>query len=154
MKPIVSASIIIAATAAFAPADAPPSGDLAKIQGTWTTKAGPDHDIAVTLTIEGHRATVRLALPGGDTFQARGEVRINETVTPKAWDWVKFAGLDGQELPEIPAIYELDGDMLTVCNGGPANDRPTKFQAGESSLADLYRFHRHKGDSGPSEPTK
>jgi uncharacterized protein (TIGR03067 family) len=154
MKRLVAALITVASAAAFAPSDAEPSGDLAKIQGTWTTQAGPDHAIAVTLTIAGHHATVRLALPSGDTFQARGEVRLDETATPKAWDWVKFTGLDGQELPEIPAIYELDGDTLTVCNGGPANDRPTQFEAGESSLADLYRFHRQKGNSAPNESAK
>src|SRR5947209_6391953 len=104
------ATLMITLTVEVAPAaDVAPAGDLARLQGTWTTEAGPDRDIRVTLTIDGRRATVRVDLPGGGSFRARGEVRIDEKVSPKAWDWVKFAGVDGQALPEIPAIYRIDG---------------------------------------------
>ena len=41
-------------------------------------------------------------------------VEIDETAKPRALDWVNFNGLDDQELPDILAIYRLEGDTLQV----------------------------------------
>ena len=137
-------AVLIAGSAVHA-ADVAPKGDLAEAPGDLDDQAGNERNIRVTLTIDGRKATVRLALPGGGTFQARGEMKIDEAATPKAWTGSSSQGLDGQDLPEIPAIYRLDGDTLVVCNGGPANDRPTEFAAGDGDLADIHRFRRAGG---------
>jgi uncharacterized protein (TIGR03067 family) len=123
-------------------ADRGPSGDLAKLQGRWTTRAGPGRDIPVVLEIDGRRALVKIAMPNGPEYRARGELRINENAAPRTLDWVHFSGQDGQELPDIPAIYELNGHTFTVCNGGPNNQRPTEFKPGKGALADLLTFTR------------
>jgi hypothetical protein len=59
--------------------------------------------------------------------------------------------LDDQEFPEILAIYELSGDELRICNGGPNNDRPTEFKAGDGCLADCLTFKKKK-DPEVTEP--
>ena len=120
----------------------PGGGDLARLQGCWSTTAGPRRDIGVALTVEGSEVKVRITLPRGGVLNAAGELRIDETTVPHALDWVHFRGLDGQDLPDIPAIYEFDGDTLRVCNGGPNNARPEEFKPGEGLLADVLTFRR------------
>ena len=117
-------------------------GDLARLQGQWTTRAGPERDIRVALKIEGRQATMTITLPEGQSIQIRGEIRINETTAPRALDWVNFVGPDRQEMPDVAAIYELKGDTFRVCSGGPSNPRPTEFKPGDGILADLVTFVR------------
>lgn len=124
-------------------ADAPAlDGDLARLQGTWSTQAGPKKNIAVTIQIKGNSVSVQVKPPVGRPITAEGELAIDETVDPKALDWRKFTGGDDQEFPEVHAIYQIDGDALIVCNGGPNNPRPSAFRKGEGVLADLMTFHR------------
>jgi uncharacterized protein (TIGR03067 family) len=128
-------------------ADAPDSpivaeGDLARLQGTWATQAGPKKNIPVTLRIKGHSVTVKVKPPIGRPITAEGEVAIDENVAPKALDWRKFTGGDDQEFPEVHAIYQLDGEELVVCNAGPNNPRPVEFRPGEGVLAEVLRFKR------------
>ena len=97
MRSLLSALLLSAAAAAPAPAaDAPPAGDLARLQGRWTTKAGPRRDIPVVLEVEGHRVLVGIIPPLGRPFRVRGELVLDETAAPRALTWTKFAGLDGQ----------------------------------------------------------
>lgn len=118
--------------------------DLARLQGCWTAKTGPKRNFQVTLEIEGNAARVKIITPQGVTLRARGEVRIDESTSPHALDWVHFQGVNEQELPDILAIYELTGDTFRVCNGGPDNDRPKEFKAGDGLLADVVTFQRTK----------
>jgi uncharacterized protein (TIGR03067 family) len=83
-------------------------------------------------------------MPEGETIKVKGEIKLNEKAEPRALDWVKFNGYDDQELPEIPAIYQLQGDTFKVCNGGPNNSRPTEFKSGDGILAGLVEFKRIK----------
>jgi uncharacterized protein (TIGR03067 family) len=140
-------SVLLLATACTAlsatvAADDTVTGDLAKLQGTWTTLAGPKKDIPVALEIRGKAVTVRVSITRKRKIQAKGELVLDEKAFPKTIDWVKFIGLDDQEFPEILAIYELSGDELRVCNGGPNNERPSEFKPGEGCLADLLTFKR------------
>ena len=125
-------------------AETSPEGDLARLQGRWLTRAGSQHNIVVLLNVDGHKATVDIRTPQGLKFHATGELRINETVAPHALDWVGFTGLDSQDLPDIPAIYEIVGETFRVCNGGPNSPRPSEFKPGENILADIHVFKRDK----------
>jgi uncharacterized protein (TIGR03067 family) len=125
-------------------ADDSPQGDLARLQGRWTTQAGPKRNVTVVLDIQGIKARVGISTPQGLNFQVQGELRLNDRVAPRALDWVKFTGLDEQDLPDIPAIYEINGETFKVCNGGPNSARPTEFKRGESVLADVHVFERMK----------
>lgn len=136
---------MIAATTLFLSAllaAGPGGGDLDRLQGTWSGQAGPKHRFPVTIAIDGKRVSVTVEPPVGPKIEAEGELIIDETTVPKALDWVRFHLADGDSLPEVAAIYELDGDTLRVGNGGPNNPRPTEFVPGEGVLADVVTFRR------------
>ena len=139
-------TVMVMGLAAILPARAGEAveGDLARLQGRWTTHAGPRHNIVVVLDVQGRKANVGITTPQGLKFQVQGELRLNDRVKPRTLDWVNFTGLDEQDLPNIPAIYELEGQTFKVCNGGPNSARPTEFKPGESILADLHVFERVK----------
>jgi uncharacterized protein (TIGR03067 family) len=136
------AATIFAATPTAEPAPAL-AGDLGRLQGCWTSKAGARRELKVTLNIEGSMVRVRVDTPKGLTIRAQGELRIDETTAPRALDWVNFL-VAGQEecFPDIPAIYTIRGETLTICNGGPNGVRPVEFKAGDGVLADLLTFQR------------
>jgi uncharacterized protein (TIGR03067 family) len=142
-------TLLAAATAlAAAPeTEKAPDGDLARLQGKWTTSAGPQKDIPVILTIQGRAVVVDLKTPQWLKIRVKGEIKIDDKARPRTLDWVHFSAIDGQDMPEVLAIYELDGDVLKVCNGGPNNGRPTEFKPGEGALADVLTFHRRKDET-------
>src|SRR5262249_52431102 len=92
--------------------------------------------------------------PQGDDFELRGEIKLDETAKPhKALDWVKFVDLQGNEIAENRAIYEIvDADTIRVCSGGPGGDRPTEFEDGDGGRPNLIVLKREakapKGDRG------
>ena len=143
--------LLISADAPDAPAL---DGDLARLQGTWTTQAGPKKNIPVTIQIKGRSVTVNVKPPIGRPITAEGELEIDEKAAPKALDWRKFTGDDDQELPEVHAIYQIDGDALIVCNGGPNNPRPSAFRKGDGILADLMTFHRGEDHKPTAKPDR
>ena len=126
------------------------TGDLARMQGRWVTRAGERRELVVSLEITGCQASVEIVTPQGLKLQARGEVRVNEKMVPHALDWVRFSGADVIEMPDIPAIYEVSGSTLKVCNGGPNNARPSEFKAGAGVLADLHVFERPRPSASGS----
>jgi uncharacterized protein (TIGR03067 family) len=137
----VSASL--AWTTALAGAEAiSPDSDLGRLQGRWTARAGAKHEVRVVLAVQGRRVIASIATPQGIRFQVHGEVKVDETMSPRRLDWVKFIGADQQEFPEIPAIYKLDRDTFIVCNGGLDGPRPTEFKSGDGLLAEVVVFKR------------
>lgn len=134
--------LIVPMLLAAAPPGERPSGDLAKLQGDWTVKAGPKHDIPVTLTIKGTDVVVDVASPLGLTIHAEGRIRISEASYPKTIDWVGFSIVDGQDFPEVLGLYELTEAGLKIVNGGPNNGRPSEFKKGDGALADVLTFVR------------
>jgi uncharacterized protein (TIGR03067 family) len=146
------AAATLVAGAAFAADTKPKTGDLAKLQGEWTTLAGPAKNIPVAIAIRGNTVIVRVAITRKRSIEAKGELLLNDSASPKTLDWVKFTGLDDQEFPEILAIYELSGDELKICNGGPNNDRPTEFKPGDGCLADVLTFKRKKDVETAEQP--
>jgi uncharacterized protein (TIGR03067 family) len=146
---LVSASL--AWTTALAGAEAiAPDSDLGRLQGRWTARAGAKHEVRVVLAVQGRRVDVSIATPQGIRFQVHGEVKVDETTSPRRLDWVKFTGADQQEFPEIPAIYKLDRDTFIVCNGGLEGPRPTDFKSGDGLLAEVVVFKREP-DRAPSK---
>lgn len=153
MRSIASLALIVASCIAAAnhPASAAdePKGDLAKLQGAWTAKVGPNKDIPITLSIKDKAVEISGTRPNGEDFKLRGEIKIDEMASPKTIDWVKFTGPEGNELPDNLAIYKLEADSWTVCNGGRGNDRPTEFKAGEGGPPMLTTWTRVKADEKP-----
>ena len=137
---------------AASPTDEAMTGDLAKLQGSWTTKAGPKRDIPVTMAIKGRQVIVDIASPLGLCFHAEGRLKIDDTVSPKTIDWLEFSIVDGHDMPEVLGLYELKGDTFKTVNGGPNNGRPSEFKKGDGALADILVFNRSKtevADIGP-----
>lgn len=108
--------------------DAPTiSGDLAKLQGIWETKAGPGKNQLLQMTIEKTDLTLRYTVPGRvEPIILNGQIKLDETSKPKAMDWLKMH-IAKQELPAVYSIYELKGDTLRV-RGSGETQRPTEFQ--------------------------
>ena len=117
-------------------------GDLDRLQGRWTANAGARHDIHVVIEIKGRGVCAAIKTPQGLDFQVQAELKLDETTSPRSLDWKKLTGPDRQPLPEIAAVYKIDGDTFTVCNGGFLGARPKEFKPGEGVLADVVVFHR------------
>ena len=128
----------------------PLGSDLGRLQGTWTAQAGPRHGIRVVLEFHGRQVDAEITTPKGLHVRAQGEVKIDETTSPRSLDWVKFTGPDQQEFPTILGIYKLEQDAFTVCNGGLHGDRPTEFKPGEGVFAEVVTFHRSQAARRPS----
>ncbi len=124
-----------------------PNTDLTRLQGRWTARAGARREVRVILSIQGRRVDATFKTPQGVSFEVQGEVRLDETTSPRSLDWVNFSGADQQEFPQIPAIYKLDGDIFTLCNGGMNGTRPKEFKPGEGALADVVVFERERPSS-------
>jgi uncharacterized protein (TIGR03067 family) len=116
--------------------------DLGRLQGRWTGRAGARKQIQVVLTVRGRRVDAAITAPQGIRLDAQGEVKVDETTSPRKVDWVNFSGADQQEFPPIAGIYKLDGDTLTVCNGGMNGSRPKEFKSGDGVLAEVVVFQR------------
>ena len=119
-----------------------PAGDLARLQGRWKGMAGPRKEIRVVLEVKGRDVNVEIKTPKGLDFQAQGELSLDESTSPRSLDWRKFSGPDQQPLPDIAAVYKIEGDTFTVCNGGVHGSRPKDFKPGEGVLADVVVFQR------------
>ena len=117
-------------------------GDLNRLQGRWAAKAGTRHEIQVVIEIKGRGVCAAIKTPQGPDFQVQGELKLDETTSPRSLDWKKLVGPDQQPLPEIAAVYKINGDTFTVCNGGFLGARPKEFKPGEGALADVVVFHR------------
>jgi uncharacterized protein (TIGR03067 family) len=127
--------------------DAAPSGDLAKLQGSWTAKVGPEENIPITLEVRDRKVTIKGTRPDGQDFTLSGEIKVDDKASPKTVDWVKFTNAQGDEVPANLGIYKLDGDSLVVCSGGPGNERPTEFKKGDQGPPQLITFARKKPEA-------
>jgi uncharacterized protein (TIGR03067 family) len=136
----------LAATAAVALADEPAlKGDLARFQGTWSTKGGPKKDIPIALTFKGTETTLVITTRNGMQYRSKGEIKVDEAARPRTIDFIKFTRPNGEPAPENLGIYEFEDDALRLCTGGPGNARPAEFKAGEKGPPNLIVLRREKG---------
>jgi uncharacterized protein (TIGR03067 family) len=150
---LIPAAILILSTIIVAaddpkPKDDAPKGDLGKLQGTWTADAGPEKNIPIAITIKGNAVSLKVTTPNNGEFSSDGQVKIDEAAKPhKSIDWVKFTNPNGEVLPENLGLYEfVDADTLRVCSGGPGNERPTEFKAGDGGPPNLLVLNRKPAD--------
>ncbi|WP_422929381.1 TIGR03067 domain-containing protein [Singulisphaera sp. PoT] len=139
----LSASVLVLGLVVLAAGAAPiVDGDLARLQGQWEAKVGQKKATKVRLEIKGHTVNATFLTPHGIKIKAEGEVNIDESTSPKALDWVKFTTLDGEEVPEVRAIYRIEGDRLVIRSGGFNDQRPKEFNPGEGVWAAVLVFER------------
>ena len=143
-KPILTSIfglLVVASASAFAPfddkdkdkpADPKPTGDLAKFQGKWTGKFGPNGGLDAKITITGKTVEFKILTPDGQDFTLNGEIKVNEVAKPfKTIDWVNFK-FDDNGIPDNLGIYKIeDADTIKLCLGGPSNARPSEFKSEE-----------------------
>ena len=134
--------VMLWASAGWAGEATSSAGDLARLQGKWTAMAGTRREIRVAMEINGRDVKVHIRTPQGLEIRAEGEIKLDESTSPRSLDWVKFSGPDQQQFPAVAAVYKLEGDTFTVCNGGFLGRRPKEFKPGESALADVVVFRR------------
>ena len=149
MRHALAAVILIASASASFAQDAKqvdaPKGDLAKVQGKWSAMFGPNMDVPNTVEFKGKIANIVVTINGEDRT-LKGEIKLDDAKSPKEWDWTKFEGPDGKKVDDNLAIYKLEGDKLTLCSGGPGNDRPSEFKAGDAGPPNLVEFTRVKDE--------
>jgi uncharacterized protein (TIGR03067 family) len=144
-------ALLITALPLAARADDAPKGDLAKLQGAWTAKVAlPDGEVPLTIEFSGSKITLK-GTHDGDEFDIKGEVRIDEKASPKTIDWVKLVNPDGDDIPERPSIYKLDGDTWIVCSNAPGAPRPTEIKKGADGPLLYITFRRKKDDDKKDE---
>lgn len=118
------------------------------IEGTWLIDsvevAGAKVDSlkgAELVLASGGKKT--FTLPGG--VVEKGTYSIDESASPAQID----ATTDGKEGTE-PGIFELKGDALKMCLGGPRGARPTRFTTGKDGGVILIEFKRGMAKAPPS----
>jgi uncharacterized protein (TIGR03067 family) len=120
-------------------------GDLAKIQGKWTAMVGPEKNIPIVVEFKDKTANILVTVQERE-LKIKGEIKLDESKTPKEWDWTKFETPDGNNVEDNLAIYKFDGDKLILCSGGPGGKRPTEFKEGDGGAPNLVEFTRVKDE--------
>lgn len=121
------------------PPEKPAATELGKLQGTWQVTSAEAGGRAVpggkgcTLRIEGDKTTLDM----GDGHALTGTVRIDPKAKPKAMDLIYGQGV------ALPAVYELDGNVLKICQALPGEDRPAAV-SGKAGGAVLTVYKRVK----------
>lgn len=143
------AALLVLTTLAATPAlrsDDQPEDDLKRLQGKWQAMVGPNKDIPIVLEIKNNAAVATFANQKQEPVKLEGEIKLDEKASPKTLDWVNFKTLQGDPAQPNLAIYKLEGDRFTVCNGGPGNPRPTEFKDGEGGPPHVLVFERIKDE--------
>ena len=144
MKLKVLAVLACALLAAGAGGQEQKKTDEDKIQGTWTfvslERGGVDvnddfvKDAKLVITAD----KVKILAPGKDMEVG---YKLDASKKPKHMDILVNEG--GKELV-IMGIYELDGDTLKVCFGGPTDKRPNELKTQGGSNEQLVVMKREK----------
>ncbi len=153
---LFTAALLLSGAAVARAADDAPAlkGDLAKFQGTWSAKLGPEMNIPVVLTFKNKAVVLKLTLGEAGEIELPGEVKIDETAKPnKTVDWINFKNPNGEAAPDNHGIYEFtDADTVRFCSGGPGNERPTEFKGGEDNgPPNLITLKRQKDEPKPKD---
>ena len=115
------------------------------IEGTWKMIAGeqngqdePEDDIQrSTLEIVGDQHTVTV----GDAILT-GTHTLDIAQTPMTIDSTDTAGpFEGMSLK---GIFKLEGDVLSICFGGPDAERPSEFTTKDGKAAILHVWKRQE----------
>lgn len=127
----------------LARADDAEKGDLARLQGEWKTMIGPNKDRPVTFSIKEKAITVKFTTGDGETLNLKGELKLNESASPRSIDFTKFKN-NGEDMEDSLGVYKIEGDTLTLCVGAPGDPRPTEFKGGGDEPPHLWTFTRPK----------
>jgi uncharacterized protein (TIGR03067 family) len=121
---------------------------MATTDGTWkpvSVELGgqplPDEVLqTMELMLEGNSYVMR----AGEQLD-RGTIALDEETLPLRMD---IAGTRGPNAGKhIPAIWRLDGDLLTICYGLEGESRPFSFATGANPKLFLVKYRRSPSHS-------
>lgn len=141
-KIVAGAWLVVLGASAGLAGETSTSSDVSRLQGKWEGRAGASGELRVNMEFDGSRVDVTVQTPQGLTIRAKGEIKLDESTSPRRVDWVGFTAGEFQSLPEIQGVYRLDGDAFVLCNGGFNGSRPEGFIPGDGPLADVLTFKR------------
>jgi uncharacterized protein (TIGR03067 family) len=95
------------------------TGDISKLQGTWSVVSGESiGEAAPKGAFDG--ATVMFTGTKATLLGKEGTFEVDDSKRPR---WIEFARAGSKQV----GIYELSGDDLKFCVG-PTDDRPKEFK--------------------------
>ena len=87
-------------------------------------------------------------------WRSRARSSSTEAAKPhKTIDWTNFKA-NGDDVPDNFGVYELKDDEFKVCNGGPGNDRPKKFEDAGDGMPSVVVFKRVKEEKKEEKKDK
>ena len=143
LRPILV--VLISAAAAASALAAELTDEQKKLQGSWRPTDARLGDIKIdeetlaksTVLYEGDRFTITI----GDSVQ-QGTFAIDPKQSPKTLDLFYTSGPNNGST--TVAVYEVDGDNLTVCYSLNSNNRPTELKSEGDQTRLLVKFERKK----------
>jgi len=119
--------------------------DAKEIQGTWLPVKAQirgeemNEQVLKTITLKLDAGKYEVMAENLD----KGTYTIDPAAKPKTID---VTGVEGPNAgKKMPAIYELDGDMLRICYGLGGSPRPTEFKSPAGTKTFLVTYKRKKG---------
>jgi uncharacterized protein (TIGR03067 family) len=132
---------------------AKPDGDRAKLQGTWAGKlAGLGVDLLLEIRGDGVTITSTAEEDADAKRTVKGEYKLNETTTPKQWDFLNGTNSEGTKIPDSFAIYELKGDELRLLSIPNSRERPKSFEGADPTL--VVKLRRVTKADEKAKPTE
>src|SRR4051812_25547813 len=99
--PAAAFALVLVSSAWADDKTAPLKGDLAKFQGAWTAKVGPNNDIDAVLKFEGKTVNLKVTMPDGQETELKGEFVLDDSAKPhKTINWTKFTSPTGDDVPD------------------------------------------------------
>jgi uncharacterized protein (TIGR03067 family) len=138
VKIVAALACFVAASSSASSADDEVKGDLAKLQGKWEGMFGPQKALKALIEIKGKRIVISSTNAAGQERSIKGEIRINESKSPKEMDFLNRRNPQGREIPDGKGIYQVDDDTLKVCVSRPGEARPTEFKEAEGLILTEY----------------
>ena len=126
--------------------DADLQKELAALEGEWTMVSG-ERD-GLPLPPDQITDVKRISMDGETSIVADGQVHVRAryTIDPsKKTKTIDHAQLEGPNKGKTQlGIYELNGDTVKFCFGGPSQERPTDFKTTEGSGKSISVWKRIK----------
>lgn len=149
MKPIFAVCVLGSVAFGFAWAqDDASKEEQKKLEGAWRLisretdgKADPADKIKdIVMVNDGQNFVFRGSASGSGAM--KGTFKVDASKKPKAMDRVPADG--PRKGKTLLGIYNLEGDMLTICVSIAGKERPTTFATKENSGLLLSVFKREK----------
>ena len=145
MRVFVSLVVATFLLGADAPSDAAKK-ELAKLDGEWSmvsaTRDGQALPEDMVKTAKRVAKDGEITVTFGEMVYMKAKVTIDPSKKPKTIDYAVTEG--GNKGKTVLGIYELDGDTVKFCFGGPEKERPDDFTSKEGSGRVLSVWKRDK----------